>query len=136
MLRHHIREFAQAPDSRVADEHFREILALVVEDPVVRGVLKAFKAGKPEIRELFDFLIYGGADRWIHGDYAAARSIANPVVLYAYLRDRHKRDDRSFQLGFADSCIRFLEGGFEPGFLLKMLSVPAGFEKDARAFAY
>jgi hypothetical protein len=128
MLRHHIRELARCEDAQEAERHFREISALVMDDPAVRRILKLFKAGESQLRELFDFLMYGGADCWIHGTYVAASSITKPIIIYAYLRDREKRADRNFQRGFADTCVRYFEGGYNEMFLCTMLSVPADYD--------
>ena len=87
-------------------------------------MLNEFRAGPSDIRELYHFLIGGGADCWIHGCYVAAVSIANPIIIYAYLRDRRRRRERGFCLSFVDTCIRYIEGGCTETFLFRMLKVP------------
>ncbi len=98
----------------------------VAQGREVRRILKRFKAGVHDIRELYGFLMQG-AYRSAHGIEAALYSITNPIIIYAYLRDRTKRNDRQFALSFADTCLRHFDGGHTDRFLLGMLAVPEDF---------
>lgn len=124
MLRHHIRCLARQTDRREAAGHLLEIAELVAADRNAGLIMKKFGGTKSDICDLYRFLVQGGANLFIHGGFVAASSLANPVILYAWLRDRHKRHDRKFQLGFADTCVRYFEGGYTLDFLHRMLSVP------------
>ncbi len=133
LLRHHTRSLSRAAEAREADKALDELVMLAVEDPAIKSVLRQFGAGAAELRGLYNCLVHGGADRWIYGNYVAAVSLTNPIIIYAYLRDRAaKKDDSGFCLGFADVCIRFIEGGYAESFLHGMFNVPKNFSMALR----
>jgi len=123
MLRTHARTLAYSEDPVEAAKALSDIIAVVAADREGAQVLKRFGAGPEAIGALYAFLVEGGADRWIHGNYVAALSITNPIVLHAYLRDRHRAGEVDFKRAFADCCIRYIEGGYTESFLFSQLAI-------------
>jgi hypothetical protein len=125
-MRRHVARVRQASDRQGLEQRLRELIVFVAADPPVRAILKKFRAGARDIRELYGFLMES-AYRVPHGHDAVLCSITNPIVIFAYLRDRHRSDDRRFALGFADACLRHFDGGHTDRFLLGLLAVPENF---------
>lgn len=120
-LKHHMKLLTRSGQPTVAEKSLNEIIAIIAADDDIRRALEAHDANAGVIYELYHFLEQGGADRWVHGNYVAALSITNPVILRGYLRNRGRRHERLFRLAFADTCIRYVEGGYTEAFLKKNL---------------
>jgi len=125
ILRHHMRLLTRGGESEAAQNSLNEIVTIVAADDNVRRCLERHGATAAVLHELYDFLEQGGADRWIHGNYVAALSITHPLVIEAYLEQRHRRGDRRFRLSFADTCVRYIEGGYTDQFLRQNLGLSA-----------
>lgn len=131
MLRYHMKQLASSPRFKRFDQHFTAIQNLVLQDARISALLEKFGATPRDIRDLFEWLLRGGANIWVHGTHVAASSVANPIIVCAYLKDRHKRRDTAFQHMFADTCVRYVEGGYTDEFLLDMFAMSARFYKQA-----
>ncbi len=120
---HNLRTLTRSDDPQTAQAALQEIIAVLMTQEDVTRVLETYDAGPQDIRGLYQFLLHHGADIWIHGNYVAAHSLGNPVILEAYLRDRALRNDRGYALAFADTCVRYVEGGYSDQFLRDNLDV-------------
>ncbi len=120
---HNLRILTRSDDPQTAQAALAEIIAVLMTQEDITRTLAAYDAGPGDIRGLYQFLLHHGADIWIHGNYVAAHSLGHPVILEAYLRDRALRDDRGYALVFADTCVRYVEGGYADQFLRDNLDV-------------
>lgn len=123
LYQHNLRVLTRSDDAKAAQTALQEIITLLMTQQDMTAVLNAHDAGPEDIRGLYQFLLHHGADIWVHGNYVAAHSLGNPVILEAYLRDRHLRHDRGYALAFADTCVRYVEGGYADQFLRDNLDV-------------
>lgn len=123
LYQHNLRVLTRSDDAKAAQTALQEIITLLMTQQDMTAVLNAHDGGPEDIRGLYQFLLHHGADIWVHGNYVAAHSLGNPVILEAYLRDRHLRHDRGYALAFADTCVRYVEGGYADRFLRDNLDV-------------
>jgi hypothetical protein len=123
LYQHNLRILTRSEDAKTAQAALEEIIAVLMTQEDITRTLSAYDATPGDIRGLYQFLLHHGADIWVHGNYVAAHSLGNPVILEAYLRDRHLRDDRGYALAFADTCVRYVEGGYADQFLRDNLDV-------------
>lgn len=120
---HNLRILTRSADPQTKQNALAEIIAVLMTQEDIARALSAYDAGPEDIRGLYQFLLHHGADIWVHGNYVAAHSLGSPVILEAYLRDRHLRGDRGYALAFADTCVRYVEGGYADQFLRDNLDV-------------
>lgn len=123
LYQHNLRVLTRSDDPQATQNALAEIIAVLMTQEDITRVLKAYDGVSDDIRGLYQFLLHHGADIWVHGNYVAAHSLSNPVILEAYLRDKYLRDDRGYALAFADTCVRYVEGGYADQFLRDNLDV-------------
>ncbi len=120
---HNLRILTRSHDPHAAQSALAEIIAVLMTQEDMTRVLAAYDAGPDDIRSLYQFLLHHGADIWVHGNYVAAYSLGNPIILEAYLRDRAMHQDRGYALALADTCVRYVEGGYSDQFLRENLDI-------------
>jgi len=123
LYQHNLRVLTRSSDPKTAQAALEEIIAVLMTQQDVTSVLAAYDATPADIRGLYQFLLHHGADIWVHGNYVAAYSLGNPIILEAYLRDRALHQDRGYALALADTCVRYVEGGYSDQFLRDNLDV-------------
>jgi Flp pilus assembly protein TadB len=120
---HHLRLLTRSPDRMVQEQALADITQALAHDEEISRLLRRHSASAAVIGELYRFLLAHGANIWVHGNYVAAACLCNPLIVEAYLRDRQHRFDEAFGRGFADICVRYIEGGYGENFLRDMLDI-------------
>ena len=86
--------------------------------------MAAFQATERELEELYSLLLKAGAGQWVRNSYAAVTGVTNPVVVYAYLREKAGKElTKNFALMLANACVEYILQGYDVQILLKALKV-------------